>query len=134
MFSLGLHHGARGNLKSTERVLMESVELFRSASCPRDVALALHMLAATHAQDGNAGQASALMSRSLAVFSPADESPSHAAMLYSLGWVAHRNQQPGQAASYFDQALRLYERLDMPVPQAKVRTALHSLGLNVPDR
>lgn len=134
LFSLGLHHDARGDLKSTERLLMESVELFRSASCPRDEALALHVLAATHAQDGDAGRASALMSRSLAVFSPADESPSHAAMLYSLGWVAHRNQRPGEAADYFDQALRLYEKLEMPMPQAKVITALHSLGLSVPDR
>jgi hypothetical protein len=34
LFSLGLYHAARGDLKSSERVLMESVELFRSASCP----------------------------------------------------------------------------------------------------
>jgi len=133
LFSLGLHHGARGDLKSTERVLTKSVDLFRAASCPRDEALALHVLAATHAQDGNASRATALMSRSLAVFSPADESPSHAAMLYSLGWVAHRNQRPNEAADYFDQALRLYEKLDMPMPKAKVRTALHSLGLSIAD-
>jgi Tfp pilus assembly protein PilF len=69
------------------------------------------------------------MSRSLAVFSPADQSPSHAATLYSLGWVAHRNQRPGEAADYFEQTLRLYEKLDMPMRQATVRTALHSLGI-----
>jgi DNA-binding SARP family transcriptional activator len=57
-----------------------------------------------------------------------------AAMLYSLGWVAHRNKQPGQATDYFHQALRLYEKLDLPMPQARVRTALHTLGLSPPGR
>ncbi|MFD9733350.1 BTAD domain-containing putative transcriptional regulator [Umezawaea sp. NPDC059074] len=133
LFSLGMYHSAQGDLKSAERALMESAELFRSVCCPRDEALALHVLAATHAQEGDAGRAFALMSRSLESFSPADESPSHAAMLYSLGWVAHRDQRPGDAADYFGRALRLYEKLAMPMPQDKVRTALRSLGLSVPD-
>ncbi|MFI6093983.1 BTAD domain-containing putative transcriptional regulator [Lentzea sp. NPDC051213] len=133
LFSLGLHHKARGDLARTEEALLEAVELFRTASCPRDEALALHVLAATYAEQGDAGRASEMMSRSLTVFSPEDESAGKAATLYSLGWVAHRNQRPDEAAACFEQALRLFARLDMQVHITRTVNALHQLGLNVAD-
>ncbi|HEX8865530.1 MAG TPA: tetratricopeptide repeat protein, partial [Lentzea sp.] len=132
LFSLGLHHKARGDLAQTERALLDAVELF--ASCPRDEALALHVLAATYAEQGDAGRASEMMSRSLTVFSPEDESVGKAATLYSLGWVAHRNQRAGEAVACFEQALQLFRRLDMQVHVGRTVTALRQLGLTVPDR
>ncbi|MET9631072.1 BTAD domain-containing putative transcriptional regulator [Lentzea sp. NPDC006480] len=134
LFSLGLHHKARGDLAQTERALLDAVELFRAASCPRDEALALHVLAATYAEQGDASKASEMMSRSLTVFSPEDESVGKAATLYSLGWVAHRNQRFDEAAACFEQALQLFRRLDMPVHVNRTVNALRQLGLSVPDR
>ncbi|MEU0881599.1 BTAD domain-containing putative transcriptional regulator [Lentzea sp. NPDC005914] len=133
LFSLGLHHKARGDLARTERSLLDAVELFRAASCPRDEALALHVLAATYAEQGDAGTASEMMSRSLTVFSPEDESAGKAATLYSLGWVAHRNQRADEAAACFEQALHLFQRLDMQAHVGRTVTALRQLGLSVPD-
>ncbi|MFS8104439.1 tetratricopeptide repeat protein [Lentzea alba] len=134
LFSLGLHHKTRGDLAQTEQALLNAVELFRAASCPRDEALALHVLAATCAEQGDAGKASEMMSRSLTVFSPDDESVGKAATLYSLGWVAHRNQRPDEAIACFEQALALFERLDMQVHVSRTVEALGQLGLSVPDR
>lgn len=134
LFSLGMHHDARGDRESAERAMIEAVELFRAASCPRDEALALHVLAATHAERGDASRAAELMARSLTVFSPGEETVGKAATLYSLGWVTHRNQHPEEAAACFDEALRLFERLDMPLHRARTMSALRRLGLIVPDR
>ncbi|MET7990991.1 BTAD domain-containing putative transcriptional regulator [Amycolatopsis sp. NPDC005232] len=134
LFSLGLHHQARGDRESTERALVEAVELFRAASCPRDEALALHVLAATCAAHGDADRASKLMSQSLTVFSPEDESAGKACSLYSLGWVAHRNQRLDEAAACFDEASRLFERLSMPLHNARALSALSDLGLSLPGR
>ncbi|MEV4603477.1 BTAD domain-containing putative transcriptional regulator [Amycolatopsis sp. NPDC049253] len=134
LFSLGLHHQARGDRESTERALVEAVDLFRAASCPRDEALALHVLAATCAAHGDADRASKLMSQSLTVFSPEDESVGKACSLYSLGWVAHRNQRLDEAAACFDEASRLFERLSMPLHNARALSALNDLGLSLPVR
>ncbi|WP_156213362.1 AfsR/SARP family transcriptional regulator [Lentzea aerocolonigenes] len=134
LFSLGLHHKARGDLARTERALLDAIGLFRVASCPRDEALALHVLAATYAEQGDAARASEMMSRSLTVFSPEDESVGKAATLYSLGWVAHRNQRSDEAAACFEQALQLFRRLDMQVHVSRTVNALRQLGLSVPDR
>jgi tetratricopeptide (TPR) repeat protein len=129
-----MHHNARGDRASAERAMVEAIELFRAASCPRDEALALHVLAATCAEQGDAGRASELMARSLTVFSPEDESVGRAATLYSLGWVAHRNERLDEATACFDQALRLFERLDMAEHRSRTISALDRLGLSVPDR
>ncbi|WP_432854283.1 BTAD domain-containing putative transcriptional regulator [Amycolatopsis sp. CA-161197] len=134
LFSLGLHHQARGDREPTERALVEAVELFRAASCPRDEALALHVLAATCAAHGDADRASQLMAQSLTVFSPEDESVGKACSLYSLGWVAHRNQRLDEAAACFDEASRLFERLSMPLHNARALSALNDLGLSLPGR
>ena len=134
LFSLGLHHKARGDLDRSEQALLDAIELFRAASCPRDEALALHVLAATYAERGDAGRASEMMSRSLTVFSPEDESVGKAATLYSLGWVAHRNQRLDEAAACFEQALQLFVQLDMQVHAGRTVDALRQLGLTVPDR
>jgi tetratricopeptide (TPR) repeat protein len=134
LFSLGLHHRARGDLDRSEQALLDAIELFRAASCPRDEALALHVLAATYAERGDAGRASEMMSRSLTVFSPEDESVGKAATLYSLGWVAHRNQRLDEAAACFEQALQLFVQLDMQVHVDRTVDALRQLGLTVPDR
>lgn len=134
LFSIGLHHKARGDLSQTEQALLDAIELFRAASCPRDEALALHVLAASYAEQGDAGKASEMMSRSLTVFSPEDESAGKAATLYSLGWVAHRNQRPDEAAACFEQALRLFQRLDMQVHVSRTVNALQQLGLTVQGR
>ncbi|WP_330277478.1 tetratricopeptide repeat protein [Lentzea sp. NBC_00516] len=134
LFSLGLHHKARGDLARTEKALLDAIGLFRAASCPRDEALALHVLAATYAEQGDAGRASEMMSRSLTVFPQEDESVGKAATLYSLGWVAHRNQRPEEAAVCFEQALRLFDRLDLQVHVRRTVDALEQLGLTVPAR
>lgn len=134
LFSLGLHHKARGDLARTEQALLDAIDLFRSASCSRDEALALHVLAATYAEQGDAGKASEMMSRSLTVFPQEDESVGKAATLYSLGWVAHRNQRLDEAAACFEQALRLFDRLGMRGHAGRTVDALRQLGLTVPDR
>ncbi|MFS8104435.1 tetratricopeptide repeat protein [Lentzea alba] len=133
LFSMGLHHNARGDLKATERALMEAVELFGAASCPRDEALALHVLAAVHAQQGDADRAAELMARSQVAFSPADESVGKAETLYSLGWVAHRTGRADHAAACFDQAWRLFGKLDMQMHREWTEQALEQLGLSVPS-
>ncbi|MEU0881596.1 BTAD domain-containing putative transcriptional regulator [Lentzea sp. NPDC005914] len=132
LFSMGLHHNARGDLEATERALMEAVELFGAVSCPRDEALALHVLAAVHARQGDAERAAELMARSQVAFSPADESVGKAETLYSLGWVAHRTGRPDHAAACFDQAWRLFEKLDMPMHREWTERALTQLGMSVP--
>ncbi|MET9631075.1 BTAD domain-containing putative transcriptional regulator [Lentzea sp. NPDC006480] len=132
LFSMGLHHNARGDLEATERALMEAVELFGAVSCPRDEALALHVLAAVHARQGDANRAAELMARSQVAFSPADESVGKAETLYSLGWVAHRGGRGDHAAACFDQAWRLFEKLDMPMHREWTERALTQLGLEPP--
>ncbi|MEV6237267.1 BTAD domain-containing putative transcriptional regulator [Lentzea sp. NPDC051838] len=132
LFSMGLHHNAKGDLEATERTLMEAVDLFGAASCPRDEALALHVLAAVHAQRGDANRAAELMARSQVAFSPADESVGKAETLYSLGWVAHRTGRADHAAACFDQAWRLFNRLDMPMHRSWTEHALTGLGLPLP--
>ncbi|MDT7782533.1 MAG: hypothetical protein QOF58_952 [Pseudonocardiales bacterium] len=132
LFSMGLHHNARGDLEATERALMEAVELFGAVSCPRDEALALHVLAAVHARQGDANRAAELMARSQVAFSPADESVGKAETLYSLGWVAHRTGRADHAAACFDQAWRLFEKLDMPMHREWTERALTRLGLEPP--
>jgi len=134
LFSLGLHHKARGDREASERALVEAIELFRAASCPRDEALALHVLAAICAELGDAERASKLMSQSLTTFSPEDESVGKASALYSLGWVAYRNQRLDEAADCFDQASRLFERLGMSLHRETATSAQHLLGLSVPSR
>ncbi|WP_052685007.1 AfsR/SARP family transcriptional regulator [Lentzea aerocolonigenes] len=134
LFSTGLHHNARGDLEATERALMEAVELFGAVSCPRDEALALHVLAAVHARQGDASRAAELMARSQVAFSPADESVGKAETLYSLGWVAHRTGRPDHAAACFDQAWRLFEKLDMPMHREWTEQALAQLGMSAPVR
>ncbi|MEV4050122.1 BTAD domain-containing putative transcriptional regulator [Amycolatopsis sp. NPDC049688] len=134
LFSLGLHHKARGDRDATERALTEAIELFHAASCPRDEALALHVLAATCAEQGDADRASSLMSRSLAVFSPDDESADKASVLYSLGWVAHRNRHFAESAACFARSAELFGRLGMRVSHERAVSTRHRLGLSVPSR
>ncbi|MET8850197.1 BTAD domain-containing putative transcriptional regulator [Amycolatopsis sp. NPDC004625] len=134
LFSLGLHHKDRGDREAAEAALAEAIELFHAASCPRDEALALHVLAATCAEQGDADRASSLMSRSLAVFSPDDESADKASVLYSLGWVAHRNRRFEESAACFEEAADLFERLGMPLSHERTVSARDRLGLSVPSR
>lgn len=134
LFSLGLHHKDRGDREAAESALAEAIELFHAASCPRDEALALHVLAATCAEQGDADRASSLMSRSLAVFSPDDESADKASVLYSLGWVAHRNRRFEESAACFEEAAELFERLGMPLSHERTVSARDRLGLSVPSR
>ncbi|WP_410594275.1 BTAD domain-containing putative transcriptional regulator [Amycolatopsis sp. lyj-23] len=133
-FSLGLHHKARGDREAAERTLSEAIELFHAASCPRDEALALHVLAATCAQQGDADRASTLMARSLAVFSPEDDSVADACAQYSFGWVAHGNRRPDEAAGRFDRSARLSERFGMTLHRERATAAQRLLGLSVPSR
>ncbi|WP_335618133.1 hypothetical protein [Lentzea guizhouensis] len=134
LFSYGLHHNARGDLAATENAMVAAIGLFRTASCPRDEALALHVLAAIHAQQGDAGRAAALMAQSQTAFSPEEESVGKAETLYSLGWVAYRNRRFDAAGECFAAALRLFERFGMPMHLVRTRAALHSTGLTCPDR
>jgi hypothetical protein len=74
------------------------------------------------------------MSRSLAVFSPGDESADKASVLYSLGWVAHRNRRFAESAACFDRSAELFGRLGMRVSHERAVATRHRLGLSVPSR
>ncbi|GGU48071.1 hypothetical protein GCM10010274_40880 [Streptomyces lavendofoliae] len=131
--SLGLYHRARGNLAEAEDLLRRALRIFEETGDAFGVMYASQSLAKVELRQGRTADARRRLDRCLEITRERQDMFGEALVLRTLGEWCLAASEWDAASAYLSRAIRLWEKVDLPLWRARTVRDLGSAALGRGD-